>query len=99
MNGSEFEPTTATAPNERYRAMPDQTPSEAVVTAVSEASGRALAGTESLDPLYHAIDPDALDALFDTYGDAESTTSVEFVYGGYEVTVEGSGLVTLHPGE
>jgi hypothetical protein len=100
MTCSESDSTTEAPPIERYHVTPDQTPSEAVVTAVAEASGRAVAGgdgAEALDPLYDAIDPDALDTLFTTDGDDAGATAVEFVYEGYEVTVAATDLVTLRP--
>jgi hypothetical protein len=62
----------------------DCLPSAAVVEAVAEASG-----TEplALPPLYDAIDPDALDALFGpSSGGTQSTVgTIEFVYAGTTV--------------
>lgn len=100
MTCSELESTTEESPIERYHAAPDQSPSEAVVTAVAEASGRAVTagdGADALDPLYDAIDPDALDTLFATDADGAGATAVEFVYEGYEVTVEATDIVTVRP--
>lgn len=61
----------------------------------------AVARTEGVDPLdlevplYDAVDPDALDALFQSGATVEG--HVEFEYYGYEVTVTGDGCVTLDP--
>lgn len=81
----------------------DQSVTEAVVRTVAAASGRdataAGAGTadggDALEPIYRAIDPDALDALFDAAGETDrSSVEVTFAYAGYEVTVDGNGRVT-----
>lgn len=53
----------------------------AVVEAVSSTSGTP---EFDLPPVYDAIDPDALDALFDGRG---TSGHVTFRYAGYEVTV------------
>jgi hypothetical protein len=45
------------------------------------------------EPLYEAIDPDALDALFE--GHNSSNGVVTFSYCGYDVTVTVNGHVTL----
>ncbi len=52
-----------------------------------------------LDPLYEALDPDALDALFaptDGSGSARHG-KVQFVTNGYEVEVTSTGRVHLTP--
>lgn len=46
-----------------------------------------------LPPLYDVLDPDALEALFDSWD--TSTASVTFFYHGFEVTVTGDRTVTL----
>lgn len=67
---------------------------------LSQTVVEAVAMAESVDPLdltvplYDAIDPDALDALFQS-GDASVDGYVEFVYYGYEVTVTADGHVAL----
>jgi len=48
-------------------------------------------GDACLDPLYSAVDPDALDAVFPP----GSTGTVTFTYHEYEVTVHGESHVTL----
>ncbi|WP_436910534.1 HalOD1 output domain-containing protein [Halosimplex marinum] len=58
----------------------DDAPSRAVVQSVAAATNRAV---DDLDPLYGAVDPDALDALFDRGGRA----TVSFRYAGCDVTV------------
>lgn len=63
-------------------------------TKVLEAVARAE-GTTPLDleySLYHAIDPDALDTLFEA---DTSGMSVTFTYHGYRVTVQGDGDVAV----
>lgn len=68
----------------------DRTPSEAVVDAVAAISDAEPA---SLEPLYEAIDPDAIDALC-TSGDA-AEPAVSFEYSGYAITIEGSERVVV----
>lgn len=66
---------------------------------VSLAVVREVAAREDKDPvalsppLYDAIDPDALDALY-PHGDVESLT---FTYHGYSITIAGDGSIDLHP--
>lgn len=81
----------------------NQTPTAAVIEAVAAASGRSFSsrngvdgdgGREELPPLYDTIDPDALNAIFED-GNGRSTVEVKFVYCGYEVTVDGTGKVTV----
>jgi hypothetical protein len=63
-------------------------PSEMVVHEVAEQEG---VPPEALDqPLYDAIDPDALDSLF-----RGETGQISFEYHGYDVTVAHSGTVSL----
>lgn len=63
-------------------------PSEAIVSAVAEREDVAV--TE-VPPLYYAIDPDALDRLFDGRRPGEVT----FEYAGYEVTVRGPDRISI----
>jgi len=94
---------TASGSTQRpYQNRTDETLSQTVVRALASASGRsAFAGAEgeagqSLDPLYETIDPGALDALFrDRTDDPPATGTVEFVYCGYDVTVEAPGAITV----
>ncbi|QLG62935.1 HalOD1 output domain-containing protein [Halorarum salinum] len=70
------------------------TPSTRVVEAVAEF--RDVDPAE-LPPLYDVVDPDALDALFDSTGTSSSRRegTVEFVYAGIFVRVDASGGVEL----
>lgn len=60
-------------------------PSVAVVRAVSEATGRSV--TE-LEPLEHTVDTDALDSLFSPRANDEPRTGrFSFEYAGLDVTI------------
>lgn len=64
----------------------DGSVSVAVVTAIAERRG--VSPTE-LPPLYDAIDPDAMDALFaSTRSGGPRCGRLEFTYDGHEITVE-----------
>ena len=69
-------------------------PSTTVLTAL-EVVGRA--GGPALPPLYDAIDPDALDALFAPQPDGSPRPigQVCFQIAGYEVTVWSDGAIRL----
>lgn len=71
-----------------------QTPSTRVVDAVAEVRDVDVA---DLPPLYDVVDPDALDALFDSTGTVASRRegTVEFVYTGLHVRVDASGAVDV----
>lgn len=73
---------------DRIPIEPDSTASEAVVATVAD---RADADPTDLPPLYGAIDPDALDAIFRDGRPGR----VSFGYAGYEVTVCGRDQVTV----
>lgn len=77
-----------------YSLTPDQSTSMTVVETVANAEG--VEPTE-LRPLYSAIDPDALDSLFEGSADEEPSFlgQVQFQYHGYEVCIDESGRVTL----
>ena len=66
----------------------DESPTETVVTAVAEATG--LSPLE-VEPLWKAVDPDALDALFGGSEERPSAT-VTFDYCGQRVTVTSDGV-------
>ncbi|MFB6164739.1 MAG: HalOD1 output domain-containing protein [Haloarculaceae archaeon] len=70
-------------------------PSEAVVRAVAAVSDRR---PDALEPLYDAVDPDALDALCASTPDdtARDALTVEFRYGGYDVAVDGDGSILVY---
>lgn len=46
-----------------------------------------------LDPLYHAIDPEALDALFTA--ETPAGARLEFAYGDHTVEVRGDGTILV----
>lgn len=76
-----------------YHPGPDESVSEAVVWATANRSDRSLVDDGNmLPPLYEAIDPDALDALFSASG---ADPTIEFLYAGYRVTVDGARQVTV----
>lgn len=71
-----------------------KTVSERVIEAVAEREGVDTTGLRT--PLYDAVDPDALDALFaasDESGTAERR--LRFTYHGYDVIVGGDGAITV----
>ena len=88
--------TIDTAPTEETSNQPL---SERVVDAVAEAEG---VDPVALEPIYAAIEPDALDSLFapqlamDEVPDASA--EVRFRYHGYRVRVTATGKVTLDSG-
>lgn len=65
--------------------------SEAVVDAIADA-----AGTDplSIDPIYDAIDPDALEMLFRGTG---SEVTLRFDHEGFSVEVDGHGTIRVGP--
>lgn len=65
-----------------------------VVTTVAEANG--VEPTE-LPPLYYAVDPDALDQLFQppVRGSGRAAGEVRFTFAGCEVVVDGDARVTV----
>jgi hypothetical protein len=52
---------------------------------------------EELPPLYYAIDPEALDALFDVTARARGNCSVSFTYANMDVFLAETGEVHVHP--
>jgi len=75
-----------------------RTATDAVISTVSAAAG---AGPLELPPIYAAVDPDALDRLFDSPSrDAGcSRCSVTFQYADHLVTVDDDGTVAVEPVE
>lgn len=71
--------------------------SEAVVTAVAAVSGKRPV---DLEPLYEAVDPDALDALIDhaRRGDDDGTHELWFAYAGYDVGLRSDGRIRFYDG-
>lgn len=76
----------------------DEPTSVAVIRALASVEGVA---PSSLDPLYHSVDPDALDRIFDTpvvFEDEDVTA--QFTASGYRVTIRTDGTITIrHVGE
>ncbi|MCU4740179.1 hypothetical protein OB955_02925 [Halobacteria archaeon AArc-m2/3/4] len=74
-------------------------PSQAVVRAVADAEDVPAADLSppEYEPLYDAVDPAALDALFEPThsGLSQRTGTVTFPFCGYTVTVSSDGAVTL----
>lgn len=63
-------------------------PSEAVLQAIADAEGTDVI---ELPPLYEAVDPEALDAVFD----GRAFGSIAFDYHGYSVTVNQNAVVSI----
>ncbi|WP_049920882.1 HalOD1 output domain-containing protein [Halopiger djelfimassiliensis] len=83
-----------------YQATSAQPPSEAVISAIAARSNAddLTAVADELEPLYGAIDPAALDSLFDSSGSLDRSDGVvTFSYAGYRVTVDATGRVELTP--
>lgn len=76
------------------RSTQDETVSEAVVYAVAEQIGSDPSG---LEPLHSAVDPDALNRLFDRnqFGLGGSPARVTFTYAGCEVVISADGTVQV----
>lgn len=80
-----------------YDADPDESLSDAVVSAVASASGLdpvPATGADGpvLPPLYSAVDPEALDGIF---GPGPTDGSVHFTYHRFDVTARGTGEVVV----
>ena len=95
------EPDTPSGKADAIRAEYDwtsTTPSTAVVETVAVASDRE---PTRLEPLYEAIDPDALDALIRSNGvePVGDGITVTFEVAGQTVTIHGSGAVVVQPVE
>ncbi|WP_227353848.1 HalOD1 output domain-containing protein [Haladaptatus salinisoli] len=72
--------------------------SEVVVEAVAEETGTSP--ERITPPLYDAVDPEALNNLFeDTANAGRREGRVVFAYSGFEVTVREDGSVALEPME
>lgn len=69
---------------------------DAVLSVVAHASGR---DPVELPVLYRAVDPDALESIFDQpgAGTGRCDASIEFEYAQHRVRVEGRGTVTARP--
>ena len=88
---------------ERYELSSGEPVSTGVVMAIAAASDAepiptadTTEGTPVLEPLYTAVDPDALDALFEADGSVTAgPKQVTFSYHGYAVTVTGGRQISL----
>jgi hypothetical protein len=70
-------------------------PSEAVIHAVAAVSDR---DATELEPLYAAVEPDALDRLVTSMASVSSTGgSVAFTFEGHQVHLTSDGLVSIAP--
>lgn len=78
-------------------AAPEDPVSHKVVTEVAAANDASP--TDMRPPLYDAIDPGALNALFADRTDASRTGRVSFRYNGCNVTVDSSGQVNVQPAD
>jgi len=70
--------------------------STAVVRAVSAVDGRE---PSSLPPLARVLDPDALDALFDSHADGRPRTGgrLLFIYNSCHVAIDNGEFLTVQP--
>lgn len=84
-------PTSSDDPDAFVRSTvtPGQTATATVVDVLASVTG---AETTELDPLYGTIDPDALEAICESF--AGKNDRVAFVHAGCTVTVRGDGTVT-----
>ncbi|KAB1197885.1 MULTISPECIES: HalOD1 output domain-containing protein [Haloferax] len=75
-----------------------QAPSTAVIETVAIAANRE---PTALELLYNTVDPDALDALFDSSGchSTDGVTTVSFEFAGHGVTVQSNGIVVVQPAD
>jgi hypothetical protein len=71
----------------------EQSVSQRVIEAVADETGRE---PTEVGPLYHVVDPDALDRLFTpTRGNVRRRGRVEFTFAGCDVAVCENGEVTV----
>jgi len=83
-----------------YDILPEESITEGVITAVAEFSGYdpvpdvGANSDRAMEPLYEAVDPDALDTLFEG-ATADQTCEVTFQYMGYDVTVQNGTEISI----
>lgn len=68
--------------------------SEAVVAAVARAE--AVDPDELRSPLYDSLDPDALDKLYETASERNTTLHLNFTFDGYNISIDSEGEITVH---
>jgi len=79
-----------------YEREPDERPTRSVVRAVAATVG---ADPRQMGPLSDAIDPDALNELFDSVPGNRPPTRVTFGFNGCTVAVYGDGRTVVSPPE
>ncbi|SIQ75707.1 hypothetical protein SAMN05421858_0307 [Haladaptatus litoreus] len=79
-----------------YRLEDDERPSIAVINAIADHEGSSP--DEIRPQLYDAVDPDALDSLFQPRVDGELRRGgrAVFTYRGYRITYESDGWIHVH---
>ncbi|WP_124196185.1 HalOD1 output domain-containing protein [Natrarchaeobius chitinivorans] len=90
----------------RYERDFDESPSESVVIAVSNVTGKSITpeiGSDedevaALSPLYEAIDPDALNTLLTPEPGEQTNCLMPFQYEGCSITID-DDAVTVTPSE
>lgn len=75
--------------NETYRMDDDETPSEAIINALSAVMNNT---TLNAHPLYDSIDPETLDDLFSGQSTCRRVT---FDHAGYRITAHRTGDICL----
>ena len=73
--------------------MPPETLSEKIVTSVAETEG--IDAADLHDPLYTAVNPDALEALFARPASENGVKHVTFQYHGYEITIDADRTISI----
>ena len=85
------------APDKSSSPKDGVSPSQAIIEAVADSEGVSVTDIEppTYEPLYAAINPEALDRLVSTASGDPLSLRIVFEYEGYEVTVYGTGQVQL----
>jgi len=94
------QPLTAEAPADEHRTRHDFEGERRLSTSVVQAVATALVTDPlSLDErLYDVLDPDALDRLFETDGEAGGPRTLSFELAGCAVTVHDDGQIVVRRG-
>lgn len=90
-------PTAAESDAVTYVRDPDEPPSRSVIRAVASVNGT---DPTEMQPLYEAIDPDALDRVFESGPDRSQPLTdglVSFRFGACHVTVYADGRTVVEP--
>ena len=89
-------PETVTSEPKRESAdhvqVDDVPASHTIITTLSDELG---IDPLEMQPLYEAVDPDALDALFSSASNRGTNVTITFEYCGHAVTVTSEGTVTI----